>query len=102
MGTALHDATNRVATDTAPVIDGDEVIIDVMDDDSVVDTADLRQQYYSGTCACSADAAVPEIIDVVAQDDDDDAVVCIETANSTVRVGGGTLAITVRPGKAHC
>lgn len=101
MGTALHDATNRVATDTAPVIDGDEVIIDVMDDDPF-DTATYREQHRSETCTCSADVAAPEIIDVVAQDVDDDAVVCIETANSTVRVGGGTLAITVRPGKVHC
>ena len=100
MGTALHDATNRVATDTAPAID-DEVIIDVMDDDPF-DTATHREQHRSETCACSADAAVPEVIDVVAQDDEDDVVVCIETANSTVRVGGGTLAITVRPGKACC
>lgn len=102
MGTALHDATNRAATDTAPAIDDDEVIIDVMDEGDPFDTATHREQYHSGTCACSADAAAPEIIDVVAQDDDDDAVVCIETANSTVRIGGATLAITVRPGKAHC
>lgn len=100
MGTTLHDAMNRAATDAAPAID-DEVVIDVMDDDPF-DTATHREQHRSETCVCSADAAVPEVIDVVAQGDDDDAVVCIETANSTVHIGGATLAITVRPGKACC
>lgn len=101
MGTALHDATNRVATDTAPAIDDDDdVIINVLDDDPF-DTATHREQHRGDACSCSADVAVPEVIDVVAQGDDDDAVVCIETANSTVHIGGATLAITVRPGKAH-
>mgnify|MGYP006956572139 CR=1 FL=1 len=101
MGTALHDATNRVATDTAPVIDDDEVIVEVMDDSGAIDAVH-REQHRGDVCTCSADVAAPEIIDVVAQDDNDDAVVCIETANSTVHIGGATLAITVRPGKAHC
>ena len=101
MGTVLHDATNRVVNDTAPVIDDDEIIVEVMDDNDVIDTMTQRQRCQTGQCTCSVDAAGPEIIDVVAQDDDDDAVVCIETANSIVHIGGGTLAITVRPGKAR-
>ena len=101
MGTALHDATNRVVNDTAPVIDDDEIIVEVMDDDDPFDTATYREQHRGDACTCSVDAAGSEIIDVVAQDDDDDVVVCIETANSIVHIGGGTLAITVRPGKAR-
>lgn len=101
MGTVVDNATNRVVYDTASVITDDEIIVDVFDDDdSTTETAEQYVRCDAAQCSCGVDAGAPEIIDVVAQDDEC-AAVNIETANSTVRIIGGTLAITVRPGKAY-